>query len=57
MPQAYNTNTIVNEHGNTKTDIEINISGFKNPDRVYGYKFNRGYETLKYKPKVSNLYP
>ena len=57
MPQAYNTNTIVNDYGNSKKDIGINLSGFKNPDRVYGYKYNRGYDTIKYKPRTSSLYP
>ena len=57
MPQAFNAQTIVNKTGNTKKDIGITLSGYKNPDRVYGHKYNHGYDAVQYRPKISNLYP
>ena len=34
----------------------MNFQGYKNPDRVYGHKFNQGYD-LSGIPKSSALYP
>jgi hypothetical protein len=42
--QAFDPSNVVSIGGNLKKDIEINFQGFKNPDRVYGHKFNNGYK-------------
>ena len=54
MPQVYNPNNIVKNTGNTRKDINIAIGGYKYPDRVYGHKFNHGYDNTVHRPKVSN---
>ena len=55
MPQVYNPSNLKNDTGSTKTDLNVNFQGYKYPDRVYGHKFNAGYN--KDYPKSSALWP
>ena len=40
---GFDCSNVTNIGGNMKKDININSQGFKYPDRVYGHKFNNGY--------------
>jgi len=55
MPNVYDGINITKKTGNTQTDLNMNFQGFKYPDRVYGHKFNAGYN--KDFPKASALHP
>ena len=55
MPQAYNGGGLTKVTGNVKKDIKMNSQGYKYPDRVYGHKFNAGYD--KDHEKASLLKP
>ena len=43
--------------GNSKKDIDMNLQGFKYPDRIYGSKFNSGYNKVDRKAAICNGFP